>query len=64
MVCTRSIGPKSVLKKAHSRFEEEPFVSLPSRNKSFVITAKNYGKTVIKFSWSCPIFLDLFNLFH
>ena len=64
MVCTRSIGPKSILEKAHSRLEEESFVSLPSRNKAFVITAKSYGKTDIKFSWSCSIFLDLFNLFH
>ena len=36
--------------------------SLPPRNKTPIIAAKNYSEVVIKVSCSCPILLNFFNL--
>lgn len=45
--------------------ETEPILStLPSRNKSLVITTKNYAEDCIRSFCSCPILLDFFALFH
>ena len=35
-----------------------------SRNKTFVIVAKNYAKADTKVFFSCPTLLDFFTLFH
>ena len=37
-------------------------LSLPSKNKTLVIAAKNYAERDIKVSWSCLISLNLFTL--